>query len=41
MVVEIEPGILLYGYGAMNCLDENTGRRANQLWTARIRVEPR
>ena len=40
-VCEIEPGVLLYGYGVMNCLDENTGRRANQLWTARIRVKPR
>ena len=38
-VCEIEPGILLYGYGVMNCLDEGTGRRGNQLWTARIRVE--
>jgi BNR repeat protein len=40
-VCEIEPGVLLYGYGVMNCLDENTGRRANQLWTARVRVKPR
>ena len=40
-VCEIEPGVLLYGYGVMNCLDEDTGRRANQLWTARIRVERR
>ena len=40
-VCEIEPGVLLYGYGVMNFLDEDTGRRANQLWTARIRVRAR
>jgi len=38
-VCEIEPGVLLYGYGVANCLDEATGRRSHQLWTARIRVK--
>jgi len=40
-VCEIEPGVLLIGYGVMNCLDETTGRRGNQLWTARVHVERR
>ena len=37
-VCEVEPGVLLYGYGAMDCLDESTGKRRNQLRVARIRV---
>jgi hypothetical protein len=40
-VCEIEPGVLLYGYGVAKCLDETTGRRSNQLWTARIHVKRR
>jgi len=38
-VCEVSPGVLLYGYGVMNCLDPSTGRRSNQLWVARITVE--
>ena len=40
-VCEIEPGVLLYGYGVANCLDETTGRRTHQLWTARVHVKRR
>ena len=40
-VCEVEPGVLLYGYGVMNCLDPATGRRSNQLWAARIDVRRR
>jgi len=38
-VCEVEPGVLLYGYGVANCLDESTGRRSHQLWVARVRVQ--
>lgn len=37
-VCEVEPGVLLYGYGAMGYLDETTGKRSNQLRVARVRV---
>jgi hypothetical protein len=37
-VCEVEPGILLYGYGAMDRIDEETGDRSNQIRVARIRV---
>lgn len=40
-VCEVESGVLLYGYGAMDCLDPVTGRRSNQLWVARIRIRRR
>ncbi|MBT3376127.1 MAG: exo-alpha-sialidase [Lentisphaerae bacterium] len=40
-VCEAEPGVLLYGYGAMRRIDEDTGLRANELRVARIRISPR
>ena len=40
-VCEVEPGVLLYGYGVMDCLDEATGKRSNQLRAARITVRRR
>lgn len=38
---EVEPGVLLYGYGAMNRLDPDSGERGNQLRVARVRVTRR
>ena len=37
-ICEVEPGILLYGYGAKDRLDPTSGKRSNQLRVARIRV---
>ena len=36
---EIEPGVALDRYGGANHLDETTGRRGNQPWTARTHVK--
>lgn len=38
---EAEPGVLLYGYGVKDCLNEATGQRSNQLRVARLRVRRR
>ncbi len=37
-VIEIEPGVLLYGYGVRDWLDPETGERRDSLRTVRIRV---
>ena len=38
---ELEPGVLLYGYGAMKRLDPDTGERRNEIRVARLRVRKR
>ncbi len=40
-VVEIEPGLLLVGFGAAGYLDPQTGQRSNDLRLARVRYRPR
>ena len=40
-VCEVEPGVLLYGYGVQKRIDETTGARSNELRVARIRVSRR
>lgn len=37
-VCEVEPGVLLYGYGAKDWLDPQTGERHNSLRTVRLHV---
>jgi len=37
-VCEVEPGVLLIGYGAMNWLNPETGERENSRRTVRARV---
>lgn len=38
-VVEVEPGVLLVGYGAKDWLDPETGQRRSCLRTVRVRLE--
>jgi len=38
---EVEPGVLLYGYGVQKRIDETTGVRSNELRVARARVSRR
>ena len=40
-VVEIEPGLLLVGFGAAGYFEPGTGRRSNDLRLARVRYQPR
>ncbi len=40
-VVEIEPGLLLVGFGAAGYLDPQTGQRSNDLHLARVRYRIR
>jgi len=37
-ITEVEPGVLLVGYGAMNRLNPETGERSNVLRTVRVRL---
>lgn len=40
-VCEVEPGVLLYGYGVMNGIEPTSDRRSNQLWVTRVQVRRR